>query len=205
MCASVCLVNSVMWIAWSGVPVHLVQGIAVYRGPPRFKGRRLWTMNVPQWSSLAVSPDGAVYGTAPYLCCVHTLRKDQPVRSWGTRGHGLGQFLHPCAIAVAPTREVVVSDVQLHRVQVFDAHGTYLRCLSPPPELATRWNSPHHLAVSESGHVAVVTVCDLLVFCLEDGTCARRMNLRSDVVAGVVYVPRNRVRPPSVRGSANDA
>jgi Ca2+-binding RTX toxin-like protein len=53
--------------------------------------------------------------------------------SWGSRGSGNGQFENPAAIAVGPGGNVYVSDTGNHRIQVFDAVGTYLTQWSTEP------------------------------------------------------------------------
>ena len=45
---------------------------------------------------------------------------------WGTEGSGPGEFSPPAGVAVAPTGEVYVTDLNNHRVQVFSGDGTHL-------------------------------------------------------------------------------
>jgi uncharacterized protein (TIGR03663 family) len=47
-------------------------------------------------------------------------------RVWGEIGTGPGQFNHPRGITVGPDGNVYVVDSDNHRVQVFDANGTFL-------------------------------------------------------------------------------
>lgn len=46
---------------------------------------------------------------------------------WGSRGTGNGQFVEPLFIWASMCGEIYVTDTNNHRVQVFDAGGTYLR------------------------------------------------------------------------------
>ena len=48
------------------------------------------------------------------------------VTSWGTRGNGPGQFSGPHGIATDRSGRVYVADRTNHRIQIFDANGTFI-------------------------------------------------------------------------------
>lgn len=49
-----------------------------------------------------------------------------PVRQWGTRGAGDGEFERPSEIGLAPDGSVLVGDGELNRLQRFDGEGRFL-------------------------------------------------------------------------------
>ena len=57
------------------------------------------------------------------------------VTSWGVKGTGEGDFLHPHGIAVDPQGFVYVTDEEKHDVQKFDSNGSFiLSCGAPKDE-----------------------------------------------------------------------
>ena len=82
---------------------------------------------------------------------VHVFQPDGTlVWSWGSEGSGLGQFRHPCGIAVSALGEVLVGDSTNLRIQVFGEDGTFRRQF---PDLSKR---PLYLALAPND-VFVVT------------------------------------------------
>ena len=74
-------------------------------------------------------------------------------RSWGSEGNMPGQFNDPHCVAVSPAGEVLVGDDT--RVQVFEADGTFVRCLHLPDGAdGSFW--PRGLAVTPAGDVVVM-------------------------------------------------
>jgi 6-bladed beta-propeller protein len=56
----------------------------------------------------------------------------RPLRTVGRRGRGPGEFEAPTLVAQVRGDSLVVWDVTLHRLSVFDREGAYVRSLSPP-------------------------------------------------------------------------
>lgn len=54
------------------------------------------------------------------------LQKRRQILQIGGRGSESGKFTWPRGISVGPDNLIVVADSSNHRVQVFDANGTYL-------------------------------------------------------------------------------
>ena len=69
------------------------------------------------------------------LCNFHRIKKfdvnGNLLKSWGTKGYGDGQFLHPHGIAVDSSGNVYVSDEEKQQIQKFDSEGNFI----------TKWGS----------------------------------------------------------------
>ncbi|HEY5695564.1 MAG TPA: hypothetical protein VIQ80_01905 [Candidatus Saccharimonadales bacterium] len=70
--------------------------------------------------------------------------------SWGTSGTGNGQFSSPTGITVASNGDVYVGENGNHRIQVFDANGTFKSVFN-----STNVSSPQGLAFDGSGNLWV--------------------------------------------------
>lgn len=55
-----------------------------------------------------------------------SAHKTTSIKEWGKQGSGDGQFNYPHGIAVGHDGNVYVADFQNHRIQCFDANGTFL-------------------------------------------------------------------------------
>ena len=62
------------------------------------------------------------------LACAPTSSADAPsiLLTWGETGHEPGQLFQPTGIAVAADETVFVADTGNHRIEAFDADGTFL-------------------------------------------------------------------------------
>jgi DNA-binding beta-propeller fold protein YncE len=113
----------------------------------------------PRWSGqpfnrpthAAVSPaTGDIYVSDGYgNSRIHRYTADgQYVRSWGEPGIDAGQFIRPHNIAVDDQDRVYVADRECHRVQVFDADGTFI----------TMWNNIHRpdgMTIGPDGNIYI--------------------------------------------------
>ena len=80
-------------------------------------------------TNLAVAPSGEVYVTDGYgNARVHRFSASgKLLASWGEPGTGPGQFMLPHGIAVDADGNVFVCDRESDRIQVFSAHGRFIR------------------------------------------------------------------------------
>jgi len=81
-----------------------------------------------QPSDIAVGPNGAIYLVDGVNNRILVLdNKGRMQFSFGKRGRGEGEFLHPLGIGISARGNVFVADTGNHRIQVFDAQGNFLR------------------------------------------------------------------------------
>ena len=73
--------------------------------------------------------------------------------SFGKRGSGKHEFIHPAGIAFDLTRNVYVADLNNHRIQVFTADGAFLRTFGSKGDGPGQLNHPLGVAVSPTGVV----------------------------------------------------
>jgi DNA-binding beta-propeller fold protein YncE len=72
---------------------------------------------------------------------------------WGSYGTENGQFEEPVGIAVDSSNSVYVSELQMNRVQKFDANGVYLTQWGSTGTGNSQFNDPFCVAVDSSGSV----------------------------------------------------
>jgi len=67
------------------------------------------------------------------------------VKSWGSKGTGMGQFIIPHSIAIDLQDNIYVGDRSNHRIQIFDTDGNFKRMFSidvPPDPTSKAVNGP---------------------------------------------------------------
>ena len=77
------------------------------------------------------------------------------LNAWGTYGTGAGQFGFPVGVAVSPTGQVYVADMDSDRIQRFSADGTYETQWGSSGSNYGEFYSPIGVAVAPSGQVYV--------------------------------------------------
>jgi DNA-binding beta-propeller fold protein YncE len=98
------------------------------------KGRFIAEWQTPKWAQgkpvgLTVGPDGNLYvpDTHYHRVLVYKPTGEGPIREWGSRGTGPGEFIYPTDIAFDSTGRIFVAEYGDHdRIQVFNAGGKYL-------------------------------------------------------------------------------
>lgn len=185
-------------VALSRVPRHLMWRIDMYRGPPRFMGRAIWTVTLPHRAKcVAVTNEGvvlalsrAVYG---YFNMLMFSTDGTPLGLWGAIRQGTRpEELHdPVHMAVAPTDEVILADIKQNKVLVFRAPGIFLHALAFPI------HAPFHIAVSTPREVAVVSQEHVHVCRLADGMLLKTLVACSALSTwfplGVAFLPDGKV------------
>jgi tripartite motif-containing protein 71 len=80
---------------------------------------------------------------------------------FGTQGPGPGQLNTPLGLCVAPSGHVYVADSGNHRLQEFDANGTFIRTIGDATVFV---DEPGDVAVRQDGTVFVANISDIKVF-----------------------------------------
>ena len=79
----------------------------------------------------------------------------KPVLPFGKKGLGDGMFKDPMGVAVSDGDEIVVTDNENHRVQVFDSNGTFLRSFGHRGENAGEFNCPVGIAIDKGRNIFI--------------------------------------------------
>ena len=146
-------------------------------------------------TEMIAHPNGDIYVTDGYRNArVHRFTKDgKLVKSWGSPGHGPGQFHLPHSIAFDPEGKLYVADRANKRIQIFTPEGDYLGKwteMGGPNDIARSADGISYIAEQEDGDKpAYVCVRD------KDGNVLTRLetrhihgigiNSRGDIFAGL--------------------
>jgi sugar lactone lactonase YvrE len=99
--------------------------------------------------------------------------------AWGERGSGPGQFSAPIGIAVSPTDQVYVTDVNNARVQKFSARGEYLGAFDlPRANPDKRQNMAGGIVVDADGIYVSLMQHHKIVLYTDDGRVVREFGKR---------------------------
>ncbi len=162
------------------------------------------------WDFGAVPPEAVELPPDPYVEAHVDLNS---VGVWGgTVGTGPGQYNHPRGVAIGPEGNVFVVDSDNHRVQVFDANGSFLRewgsrcqldsdqgCVDPdgsgPLSYGDgQFQEPWGIAVDDDGYVYVADTWNHRIQVFEaDGTFATAWGTYGQTAtqAALFYGPRD--------------
>ncbi len=150
-------------MAWQHVPGHLLAVIRQYH-MLAFRGRVRRIQALPHLTGkyMAASvTEPAVFITSFTRHCVLVLSAvdGTVLRQWGSLGSREGQFRHPAGIVQAHSGQVAVVDSGNLRLQVFDAHGTFLRQWKLEQSSAmgaqVKVSSENHVVVADKQRVCV--------------------------------------------------
>ena len=161
------------------------------------------------WDYGAVPPEMIELPPDPYVEAHIELQAQQV---WGTIGTEPGQFNHPRGVAVDRDGNVYVVDSDNHRVQVFDANGTFLRAWGSQCNLASelgcadldgdgpmaygdgQFQEPWGITVSDDGRVYVADTWNHRIQVFDrDGTFLTQWGTygQTDSAATLLYGPRD--------------
>ncbi|XP_078344288.1 E3 ubiquitin-protein ligase TRIM45-like [Oculina patagonica] len=79
----------------------------------------------------------------------------RPVLSFGKEGLSVGMFKYPWGVAVNDRDEIAVTD-SIHRVQIFNSNGNYLRSFGREGNKAGELTNPRGIAFHKNGNIFVV-------------------------------------------------
>jgi sugar lactone lactonase YvrE len=101
-------------------------------------------------------PNGDIYVTDGYRNArVHRFTRDgRLVKSWGTPGHGEGQFHLPHSIAFDPDGKLYVADRANKRIQIFSPDGDFLGTwtgMGGPNDITRGKDGNFYIAEQEDG------------------------------------------------------
>jgi DNA-binding beta-propeller fold protein YncE len=99
---------------------------------------------------------GTLPWTSCYLHCSVWVCGSWYSRVCGSYGSGNGQFKNPCGVAFDGEGNLVVSDGENHRIQVFRySDGAHLRSFGSQGAGAGQFNTPWGIAFDGAGHIIV--------------------------------------------------
>ena len=85
----------------------------------------------------------------------------QLITSWGSRGHGEGQFLCPVGIAFSHiSDELFIADKWRHCINVFNSEGSFIRQIGSKGKGFGHFISPEGLATDKHGRIYVADTCN---------------------------------------------
>jgi hypothetical protein len=88
---------------------------------------------------------------------VFQLETMKHIMTVGEKGQGQGQFMRPLGAAFDGRGQLIVSDGELNRIQVFDTDGKYVRSFGQHGAAEGDFDHPTYIAMSSEGHIIV---CD---------------------------------------------
>jgi tripartite motif-containing protein 71 len=86
--------------------------------------------------------------------CIHVFTPDaQYIRSWGSTGSDIGQFISPADIAINQSNFMYVIDSGNNRVQIFSFNGTHIGQWGLEKINSSRFEPNRAIAFDKSGNV----------------------------------------------------
>ncbi|XP_076066660.1 uncharacterized protein LOC143040014 isoform X2 [Oratosquilla oratoria] len=153
----------------------------IYRNKSSQSRLRLGQQLGERLAGLAVSPHtNEIYVTGSDSCKVFIFdQSGRQVGSFGSRGHGDGQFLCPIGIAFSlVSREIFVTDKWKHCINVFDTEGHFVRQLGRKGKGFGHFAAPEGIATDRNGRIYVADTCNDRVQILDnDGVFLKEMGI----------------------------
>jgi len=80
---------------------------------------------------------------------------NEPKLTFGSKGNENGQFKNPCGIAVNPKGNILVSDFDNHRIQIFNSDGQFLSTFGSYGNRNGQFNRPFGIAINSKGNIVI--------------------------------------------------
>ena len=103
---------------------------------------------------LLVKVNGEHISCSPFTVILKPFQV-KPVLSFGKEGSGDGMLKYPCGVSLSDGDEIVVTDNQNHRIQVFDRNGTFLRSFGHKGKNAGEFICPIGIAINKDRNILV--------------------------------------------------
>lgn len=134
-------------------------------------------------AGVAVSPwTSDIFVTGSDTCRVQVFdRSGRQVCSFGSRGHGDGQFLCPIGVAFSlVSQEVFITDKWKHCIHVYDTEGHFIRQLGRKGKGFGHFSAPEGISTDRHGNIYVADTCNHRVQVLDsDGVFLRELGVVS--------------------------
>ena len=115
--------------------------------------RTIRLVSKPWGIALNQSGEPEVVVTLPAWNCISVFSPSGvKLRSFGTKGSGPGQFMHPYGVAVDGEGNILVSDNYNHRIQKFTAEGQFLTAVGTKGSGPLQFNNVEDIAISTSNN-----------------------------------------------------
>lgn len=139
-------------------------------------------------AGVAVNPlTSDIFVTGSDTCRVFVFDSSgRQIGSFGSRGHGDGQFLCPIGVAFSlVSNEVFITDKWKHCIHVFDTEGNFIRQLGRKGKGYGHFSSPEGIATDRQGRIYVADTCNYRVQILDgDGVFLREVGVVSSETLG---------------------
>ena len=113
---------------------------------------------------VAVSKSGEVVVSEHSRHCISVYSRDgKKIRSFGSKGSGIGQFKYPHGVAISSDNCIIVADEINHRIQMFTMEGKFLKSVGQHGNKPLQFNQPSGVAVHSSGKVFVTESSNHLI------------------------------------------
>ena len=120
-------------------------------------------------AGIATDPaTGNIFVATAFEIEVYSPDFGQYIKTFGEYGQGNGQFNNTCDILFDHQGRLLVADRANHRVQVFDANGTFLTAFGTEGEESGQFKNPCGLSIDGSGFIYVSDYHRVQVFDYSD-------------------------------------